>query len=229
MFTGRLTAQGRRSLGRLILTGLLALGPAAGAAQLQAPWVPTWTAAPQLLDPIDSLPAERLHDVTLRQAVRLSIGGSRIRVCLSNAFSDQPLTITGMHVGQSASAGTAAILAKSDRELHFGGRRDVIVSPGGTAVSDIVLLPVSALGRLSISMHVANAPIKQTGHRRSRSTSWLAPGNQLDAVSLAGAAPIEQWYFLSAVRVQAPRAHLIVTFGDSITDGSGSTPNQNNR
>jgi len=226
---GRITAQGVRSFGRLMISGLLALGPPAGAAQPETPWVPSWTAAPQLLDPIDSLPAEQLDDATLRQTIRLSIGGSRIRICLSNAFSDQPLAITGIHVGLSGSASTAAILAKSDREVHFGGRRNVMVPPGGTTISDKVQMPVPPLARLSISIHFANAPLKQTGHRRSRSTSWLAPGNQLDTANLAAAAPFEHWYFLSAIRVEAPRAHVIVALGDSVTDGSGSTPDQNNR
>jgi len=229
VFGIRPAARGTDMLVRLIVAGLLALGALAGASQAETSWVPSWTAAPQQLDPTDSLPTALLHDATLRQSIRLSIGGSRIRICLSNAFSDKPLVITGIRVGMAGAAGAAAVLANSDRPVHFGGRRDVLVPPHGTAFSDVVRLSLPPLARLSISMHLANAPRQQTGHRRSRSTSWLAAGNQLDALSLTRAMPFEHWYFLSAVQVEAPRARLIVAFGDSITDGSGSTPDKNDR
>jgi len=118
---------------------------------------------------------------------------------------------------------------ESDREADFAGLRDVTIPARGSATSDPIEFPVQALARLSISLYFKAPPTSQTGHRRSVSTSWVAQGDQLGAAGLSKATAVEHWYQLAAVQVEAPDAHVIVTLGDSITDGSLSTPDANAR
>ncbi len=208
---------------------VLVLNSTAGHAKLGTPWAPSWTASQYRLEPDALLSGDQLTDATLRQAVRLSIGGKRVRIVLSNAAGGKPLPISGVHVAMSGPAGSAAIQPQSDREVKFGGVRGVIVPAGGTAISDAVELAVPPLARLSISLHFVTPPDQQTGHLRSLSSSWIAHGDQLGATTLSAAVSTEHWYQLAAVQVEAPNARVIVTLGDSITDGSRSTPNANNR
>ena len=207
----------------------LALSSTAGQSQPQGSWAPSWTASLYPVEPDALIPEDQLADATLRQAVRISIGGKRIRIVLSNAAGGQPLFIAGVHVAVSGPSGTASIQPESDREVRFDRQAGVTVPAGGYSTSDAVELAVPPLARLSISMHFAAAPDRQTGHLRSLSSSWLAHGDQLSAATLAGAEPFEHWYQLAAVQVEAPDPKVIVTFGDSITDGSRSTPNGNDR
>jgi len=222
---------GRKLRGPALVMVLIALvlGSSAIRARVEDAWVPSWTASLYEVEPEARLTDEQLTDATLRQAVRLSVGGDRIRLVLSNAAGDRPLAISGVHVALSGSQGTASIDPQSDREVDFGGRPDVEVPAGGDSVSDAVNLRVPPLARLSISMYFATPPTIQTGHLRSLSSSWLGHGNQLAAATISSAVSIEHWYQLSAVQVEASKVRTIVAFGDSITDGSGSTVNGNNR
>jgi hypothetical protein len=120
---------------------LLVLDSTASQANPHASWAPSWTPSLYPLEPDALLAKDQLTDATLRQAVRLSIGGKRIRIVLSNTAGTLPLAISGVHVAMSGPAGTASILPLSDREVHFDGRRAVIVAAGDTAISDAVELP----------------------------------------------------------------------------------------
>jgi lysophospholipase L1-like esterase len=217
-----------RGLSRMLVLVVLVLDSTISQAQLLK-WAPSWTASLYRLEPDALIADDQLTDATLRQAVRLSIGGERIRIVLSNAAGGQALAISGVHVAMSGPPGTASIQPHSDREVLFDQRAGVIVPAGGNAISDAVELRVPPLARLSISMHFATPPEQQTGHLRSLSSSWIAHGDQLGAATLSSAASVEHWYQLAAVQVEAPDPRVIVAFGDSITDGSKSTTNGNNR
>lgn len=218
-----------RGLYRALVFVVLVHNSTASQAQFQPSWAPSWTASLYPLEPDALLSDDQLTDATLRQAVRLSIGGERIRIVLSNAAGSQPLAISGVHVAMSGPPGTASIQPQSDREVRFNRRTGVIVPAGGDAISDAVELPVPPLARLSISMHFVTPPDRQTGHLRSLSSSWIAHGDQLGVDTLTSAVSLEHWYQLAAVQVEAADPQVIVAFGDSITDGSRSTPNANNR
>jgi lysophospholipase L1-like esterase len=221
--------QGKHALVRAFVVVALIFNPATGRAQTQASWAPSWTAAQSRLDTDARLADEQLTDATLRQSVRLSMGGSRIRIVISNIAGLRPLTFAGVNVALTGVAGSAAIDSRSDREVSFAGRRSVIVPAGETATSDAVDLTVPALARLSVSMYFVASPAQQTGHLRSLSTSWLAHGDQLAAATFRAAVSVDHWYQLAAVQVEAFSPHVVVAIGDSITDGSRSIPNANNR
>jgi lysophospholipase L1-like esterase len=173
------------------------------------------------------------NNQTLRQIVHTSLGGDRVRIVLSNAFGTSSLSIGAAHVAIREKG--AAIVAKSDRALAFGGSPTVNVPPGSTVVSDPVALTVPAFADLAIDLYLpgdtAASTSPLTTHGGALQTSYVsAAGDQAGAPDLPGATTTAAWFFLSRVEVAASeQAGAVVTFGDSITDGTRSTPNTNSR
>ncbi|MGA8906494.1 MAG: SGNH/GDSL hydrolase family protein, partial [Acidobacteriaceae bacterium] len=167
---------------------------------------------------------------TLRQLVRLSIGGPTLRVHLSNAFGTEPLRLTSVHIARPLSLASSAIDPQSDRPLTFSGAAAVTVPAGAEVLSDPIDDPVPPLTSLAITFHLDEPPSPETGHPGSRATSYYLHGDQVSAPTLTGATPIEHWYQLAAIDVLAPpSAASIVALGDSTTDGHATTTNGNNR
>lgn len=195
----------------------------------QAHWVVSWACSQQLVEPQNSIPEDDLHDLTLRQVVHLSIGGSKIRIRLSNRFGTSPLLLDHMRVARAVAPDSDRIAA-GDKPITFFGAAEVIIPAGADYVSDDVVFPVPPLSDLSITLHVAEAPATQTGHPGARATSYLAHEVPTSAAELPTAKKIEHWYFLTAIEVEAPaQATAIAVLGDSITDGHGATTNGNDR
>ncbi len=193
-------------------------------------WVGSWAASQQVPETQNLVDAELLRDATLRQIVHLTVGGSQLRVRVSNAFGTQPLHLTAVHVARPVSAASAEIDAASDTAVTFGGARDVTVPAGAEYLSDAVAFPVAALSNLAISIHFDQPPVGETGHPGSRATSYLVHGDLVSAASLPDATTVEHWYQVSGVDVVGPeKAAAVVTLGDSITDGHGATTNGNDR
>jgi lysophospholipase L1-like esterase len=193
-------------------------------------WVGSWAASQQVPETQNLLDPELLRDATLRQIVHLSIGGSQLRVRVSNAFGAQPLHLTAVHVARPVSSATAAIDAASDTAVMFHGAADVMIPAGAEYLSDAVTLPVAALSSLAISIHLDEPPVGETGHPGSRATTYVMHGDMVSAANLPDAKTVEHWYQISGVDVVAQtNAGAVVTLGDSITDGHGATTNGNNR
>ena len=205
--------------------------PSPGAASgSNAAWVGSWAAAQQIPEPNNSLPLETLKDATLRQIVHLSVGGSKIRIRLSNAFGTTPLHLLSVHVARPATPVAGRIDSASDRSMSFNERGDVLIPAGAEYTSDPLDYAVAALSDLAITMEIESAPGQETGHPGSRATSYLAVGSPVSAAEMPGEQAIDHWYFLSGVEVSASAdACAIVALGDSITDGHGATTNGNDR
>jgi lysophospholipase L1-like esterase len=212
-----------------IILGAWALTQAAAAAAPEH-WVASWAAAQQTPEQNNLLPQADMQDATLRQVVRLSVGGSTLRVRFSNAFGTQPLVIDAAHIARSADKASARIVSGSDRLLTFGGRPAVSIPPGADYLSDPVALDAPALSSLTVSMHLPQAPAGQTGHPGSRATSYYIHGDHTADPDLPGAGKVDHWYQLTGIELLAPpAAATIVAFGDSITDGHGATTNGDDR
>ncbi len=209
-------------------------------------WVATWAAspqaraggpprAPQAGAPPAGAPAApanparaanfsgtSFHDQTVRMIVRTSIGGSRVRVELSNAYGTGPLAIGAAHVALRASG--SAIMPASDRTLTFSGKPSFSIPPGALAVSDPVNLAVPKLGDLAISVYFPADTGPFTMHSTGLHTTYILAGDAAGVAVLGNVPTSRSWYFLSGVDVAAPAdTGLIVAFGDSITDGATST------
>lgn len=220
--------------GRLLaILGLsLAMAAPVGAASAEAPsrWVGAWASAQLAPDAKNSLSPDDYRDATLRQVVRLSLGGDKVRVRLSNVFGTRPLTIKGARVAVSAALDSPRIVPATDRALTFSGRSEVTIPAGADYWSDPVSLKIAPLTDLAISLRYAEAPDVQTGHPGSRATSYVLAGDHAADVDLPGAKTVDRWFQISSVEVVASKpAGAIVAFGDSITDGYGVQPNTNLR
>jgi lysophospholipase L1-like esterase len=216
-------------LAKSLVAFALILAAATASAQVaMQTWTGSWAASQQLPEPQNSLAPDDLRDATLRQIVHLSVGGSAIRIHLSNAFGTQPLHLASVHVARPVSAASAKIDPASDRAVTFSGSPDVIIPAGAEYLSDPLAFPVLPLSDLVVSIHLDDAPASQTGHPGSRATSYLAHGDAVAAADLVDAKKFDHWYQLAGVDV-AGGFGTVVALGDSITDGHGATTNGNDR
>lgn len=208
----------------LLLLGTLA---AATLVASEPRWVGTWATAPVA----EAAEKENLAlaNATLRQVVRLSLGGERFRFRLSNAFGMAPLSLHGASVALAGPDGT--IDAATLRRLSFSGRPDVTIPAGASYLSDPLDFPVPRQGDVAISLHVDRPPALLTVHGGARATSFLVPGDALAAPALSEPVRFTRWYFINGidVLVDDPAAASIVLLGDSITDGYGVKPETNQR
>jgi lysophospholipase L1-like esterase len=212
----------------------------ASAADVTAHWVPTWVSMPQLTEPgnLPPPPFTRdnlvLADSTVRQTIRISVGGHRMRLRFSNAFGGTALPITAVSVALPAGgqAGVSAIQAGTSRPVTFHGRPSVVIPVGAQMVSDPLDFTLAARANLTVTIYLAEGQASNniTSHPGSRTTSHLLAGNHVEDADLPGATPTNHWYFLSGVELLARRGTAgAVMLGDSLTDGRGSTTNGNNR
>lgn len=213
----------------------------AAKARSSSPWVATWGSA------MMAVPRGGAPDVTnktLREIVHTSVGGSHVRIWLSNRFGEMPLHVGAAHIAissngsagylpdgkQDLSADGTAIQSGSDRALTFNGMDSIVIPPGAAVVSDPVALDVPALSDLAVSIYLPDPTLVSTEHSYADQLSYTATGNVTGAADLAGKDKrVHSWYYLSGVDVEAPGDSAVVAFGDSITDGAYSTANANHR
>jgi lysophospholipase L1-like esterase len=200
--------------------------PSAG----EAHWVGTWASSQQVPVTSRPAPAAELNDTTLRQVVRVTLGGERVRIRLSNVFGTRPLRIESVHVARSLDPASARIDPARGRAVTFSGSFSVVIPAGADRVSDPVALAVPPMSHLAVSLYLPQGPAQRTSHVWALATSYLARGNRSAAPDLPGARAVGRWYLLSGVDVDAPAdGAAIVAFGDSITDGFGVPPNSDRR
>jgi len=199
-----------------------------GAPAPSANWVASWAPSQQLVEPRNLPPAPGLTGSTLRQVLRLSIGGRAVRFHFSNVFGASPVALNAAHV--ALSAGGSAIRPESDRALTFGGRSSVAIAAGEAVVSDPLDLALAPFTDLTVTIAFGATSADVTGHPGSRATSFLQAGDWSTAAALPGAVKTEHWYVLSGADVVADDASAaLVALGNSITDGRGSGTDQNDR
>jgi len=211
-----------------ILGASLLLGSGAHAADLH--WARSWGASAQApTAAMGAFPGSpTFNDQTIRQVVRLSGGGQEVRIRVTNEYGTKPLTIGAAHVALAADGG--AILPGSDHVLTFGGRTTAVVPAGAPLLSDPVEMTVPALSKLSISLYLPDEVDACTCHGTGMETGYVVAGDMTGAAALPGATTIAVRAEISAVEVGSQAsAKTIVAFGDSITDGIGSTVDADRR
>ncbi|WLS04803.1 SGNH/GDSL hydrolase family protein [Shinella oryzae] len=194
-------------------------------------WATTWMASPQPVWDHDfplptKLPAS-VTDQTFRQAVRVSVGGSRVRLVFSNTYGDRPLRIGGASIGFAGDNG--AVAAGSLRKVTFSGKDDIVVPPGAPAISDPLPLTVDAQAKLVVSIYLPDKTPLTTFHWDGRQTAWFGKGNQTQSESFFATQTTDARVFLSKVMVDTPNEGTVVVIGDSITDGNGATVDADTR
>jgi lysophospholipase L1-like esterase len=178
-------------------------------------------------------PAPYMHftNQTLRQVVRTSIGGSKARVVLTNAYGTGPMTIGAAHI---ALRDKDHMIQPSGRPLTFSGRPTVTIPANAIVYSDAVDLAVPQLADLAIDLYLpgtTNTAATLTMHGGALQTSYVSEtGNHAGKATLPTVGRTQSWFLLSRVDVAAADSvGAVVAFGDSITDGARSTADTNNR
>jgi len=157
----------------------------------------------------------------------VSIGGSQLRLRISNEYGTAAVTPNAVHIAKATSG--SVIDTSSDKALTFNGMASVTI-PAKMAVNtdpfDFTLMP---LENVDVSIAFGTQSGDVTGHPGSRTTSYIQSGNHVADATVSGS-NADHWYFISALDVMAPAsAAAIAILGDSITDGRGSTTNMNDR
>ena len=183
-------------------------------------WVGTWAAAPA---PAEGIVGFNNH--TLRMNPRVSMGGERLRVRISNAYGNRPLRVGAARLALR-DRGPAAV-AGSDRKLTFGGNEGTVIAAGAVGFSDPVDFAVKPLADLAVSIHLPGEVLANfaiTG-RYARQTNYISPPGDFTGETVMPVGNLtDQWFFLCGVDVLAPlEAGGIVALGDSLTDGNIST------
>lgn len=191
-------------------------------------WVGTWSTSQQLTEPRNMPPEPGLSGSTIRQVVRVSLGGNQLRVRLSNAFGTEPVSINAAQI--AVSAGADSIKPGTNKSLEFNGESELSIQPGEAVLSDPFSFDLEPLSNAAITLSIDKVSEDVTGHPGSRTTSYIKTGNHVSAPSMPDAAQTDHWYLIDAIDVMAPEvASAVVTLGNSITDGRGSGTNKQNR
>jgi lysophospholipase L1-like esterase len=222
--------RGVKAAGCAALFLLMLCGGSSSCAQSLDRWSASWTAAGLQVCDRSLLPKLSFHGATLREVVHLSLGGTEIRLRLSNAFGDRPLRLSAVTVARPRAGEPGAIAAGTSLAVRFHGEAAVSIPAGAEYLSDPIALPVGALSDVAVSLAMDDAPPCATSHPGARATAFLAQGEHGADQHLAAPESFAHWYFLSAVEVENGKVESVVAvLGDSITDGRGSADDANNR
>ena len=195
----------------------------------QTGWVASWGASPQEAT-AGTLARIGFDAQTVREIVFASVGGTRVRVRLTNEFGARPLWIGRIAIGVPRAG--ASIAAGTSVPLSFGGRPTLLIPPHGQATSDPVPLAVAPLQALAVSIFLARPTGPATEHADAQQVNYVANGDRvLDPHAGAFDTRTHSWYFLDGLDIEAPvrTGGTLVAFGDSITDGVGSQVDANAR
>ena len=200
----------------------------AGIAMAGGHWVGTWGTAPQLVERHNNPPAPGLANNSLREIVQVSIGGKKVRLKLTNEFSTEATEIKAVELAIAKTAGSSSEIDEATTvSLTFNGESGVTIPANGTVISDAVNFKMDDRQNVAITIHYGSASPSVSGHPGSRTTSYLKEGNTTD---FTGAIRTDHWYSIQTLEVEAPKkAGAIAILGNSITDGRGSTTNEQNR
>jgi lysophospholipase L1-like esterase len=211
----------------LIATFLL---PALSVASPPPNWVATWGSSQSRAVGAEDLPKQPFDGATLRQVVRISVGGTKLRLHLSNAFGDRALVVRSVYAGPAGSTGAGAVDPHSQFPVFFNGNAGATIPAGAEYVSDPVSITVAPLSDVTITMLIDSAPKSITTHSGARATTYLISGDHVIEDRFLSPETLPHWYFLAGVEVQgAPKVTSVVTLGDSITDGHGVALDTNQR
>jgi lysophospholipase L1-like esterase len=214
----------------MIVPAALLLGLSAFAQPAKADWIASWAAAPEQphpgAGPIPATPS--FQNRTVRQVLRLSAGGTSLRLRFTNTYGTKPLAVGSARVAMLDEAGRE--VGGSVRMLTFGGASSAVAARGAPLLSDAVALKTSALARVAVTIYLPGGTGPCTCHMMGLDEIEISPPGDFTREpfrreSITGSRP-----FLSAVEVDAPgKAATAVMLGDSITDGAGSPPGANRR
>ena len=200
----------------------------------QSQWVATWATSPEPLVSSQSNfnPGMALANNSLRQVLRVSIGGDTLRMRFTNEYTNVPVKINAVNIAISTGAGI--IDTTTIKNFKFSGADSVSMPSSAYVWSDPLAFPLTPGLKVEITIYFgAGAPAPGTYpgitvHRGSRTTPRILAGNHLRDLNFAGSVPTAQGsagqgsWVISSMEVRAPQsAAAVAILGNSITDGLG--------
>ena len=193
-------------------------------------WVGTWSCAPYAVGNNNTPSSPYLQNNTLRQVVRVSIGGDTIRLKFSNKTGTTPVTMNAVSI--AVSTGGSSIDANTIQMLKFNGNSAITIPSYGSAVSDPLAFNLPADTKIAITIYYGDIVTNtgMTGHVGSRTDSYIMTGNQTQAATFDNPVITSHWYTINTIDVKtASTAGCVGILGNSITDGYGLSGGLQNR
>ena len=177
-----------------------------------------------------NLPQINLSNNSLRQIFRISIPGHTIRIKFSNRYGNSILKIQKAIISDSASQGTSEININETQTITFLGKEKINIDAGEEIYSDKINYSLKALSEIAITIYFGIVPNEITGHGNSITNSFIEEGNKIYKEIFSSDYKTPHWYFVESIEVISNKQNnAIVCFGDSITEGVGSTIDKNDR
>lgn len=191
-------------------------------------WLTTWATAPQLVEPNNLPPEPGLAGNTLRQIVRVSVGGEKVRLRFSNRYSTDSLAVKSVSI--AVPSDSCNVNASTIKSLTFDKKNDFKIAPGADIYSDELNFDLKSNSLLAITISYAKVTQSITGHPGSRTTSFMVKGEQSNVAAFKNPVKTDHWYSLFNIDVKTAKpSYAVAIMGNSITDGRGSGTNRQNR
>lgn len=189
----------------------------------------TWGNSPILLSNNET-PSIDLTNNSLRQIIKISIGGGKCRIKLSNRYGNDSLEIQSLNIAKSHPKGNGQIELSTLKKITFNNNEFILISQGEEIYSDIFNFDLSSSSEIAISIFFGKVPTNLTGHIFSITNSYIAKGNKINEEQFSSDRKIEHWFFISNLEVvSTKKINGVVCFGDSITDGRFSSIDKQER
>lgn len=190
-------------------------------------WVTTWGTAEEkcsIKENDDRMPNLPLEDTTVRQIIRVTTGGEKLRLRLSNQYGESDVTVKSLHLAKQVKADASTIDTATDQVVTVNGTEEFVIPKGKVIVTDPVDFSVNALENIAITSYFGASPTKNiTGHRGARATTYQVSGNHVSDETLTEPKTTLSWFFLADASIWSTKeSKAVVCFGDSITDGYGT-------
>lgn len=188
-------------------------------------WVTTWGTAEEKCDITDSaMPQIALEDSTVRQIIKVTSTGEKIRFRLTNQYGGSDVNIKSMHIAKQVTATSSQINTATDTAITVDGKESFAIPKGKVIQTDEIAFSVNALENIAISIYFGSTPTTNiTGHRGARATTYQISGNNVSTETFSSPKTTTSWFFLAdASLLTYGGSKSVVCFGDSITDGYGT-------
>lgn len=188
-------------------------------------WVTTWGTAEEKCDvTADAMPKLALKDSTVRQIIRVTTGGHRLKLRLSNQYGSSDVQVKSLHLAKQVKATASTIDVSTDSTVTVGGKEEFVIPKHKVIETDAVEFNVNALDNVAVTMYFGDAPTKSiTGHRGARATTYQIAGNKVSEETFSSPKKTTSWFFLADISMwSSEKSKSVVCFGDSITDGYGT-------
>ena len=187
----------------------------------------TWGNSPILL-PTNTTSTIDLTNNSLRQIIKISMGGKKFRIKLSNRFGNDSLEIKSLSIAKSN--GNGDIELSTNKNITFNNNENILIPKGEEIYSDIFNFELNSLSEIAISIFFGKVPSNLTGHIFSITNSYIEKGNKINEEKFSSDNKIEHWFFITNLEVVSTKnIKGVVCFGDSITDGRFSSVDRQER